>query len=135
MSEQQRLHQVYAERAERRGGNAAYSLGDPAHLFTIQSRQRAIVRRLGREGLWPLAGRDILEVGCGSGGVLLELLSYGAAVSYTHLGRAHAPRLLLIHPILHLSYGLGFLVGLARFRRQFGAPGSGARPAPVTRTE
>ena len=84
MSEQQRLHQVYAERAERRGGNAAYSLGDPAHLFTIQGRQRAIVRRLGREGLWPLAGRDILEVGCGSGGVLLELLSYGADAARLH---------------------------------------------------
>ena len=84
MSEQQRIHQTYAQRAEKRGGSATYSLGDPAHLFTIQSRQRAIVRRLGREGLWPLAGRDILEVGCGSGGVLLELLSYGADAERLH---------------------------------------------------
>ena len=84
MSDQQRIHQIYAQRAEKRGGSAAYSLGDPAHLFTIQSRQRAIVRRLGREGLWPLAGRDILEVGCGSGGVLLELLSYGADAERLH---------------------------------------------------
>ena len=97
MSEQQRLHQVYAERAERRGGNAAYSLGDPAHLFTIQGRQRAIVRRLGREGLWPLAGRDILEVGCGSGGVLLELLSYGADAERLHGTDLLAERVAVAH--------------------------------------
>ncbi len=30
-------------------------------------------------------------------------------------GTHHAPRLMIIHPILHLSYGLGFLVGLGRF--------------------
>ena len=66
------------------GGSPAYSLGDPAHLFAIQGRQRAILRRLQREGLWPLAGRDILEVGCGSGRVLLELLSCGADAERLH---------------------------------------------------
>lgn len=30
-------------------------------------------------------------------------------------GGQHIPRLLIIHPILHLSYGLGFLVGLVSF--------------------
>ena len=30
-------------------------------------------------------------------------------------GMRHVPRLMIIHPILHLSYGLGFLIGLARF--------------------
>lgn len=30
-------------------------------------------------------------------------------------GMRHVPRLLVIHPILHLSYGLGFLIGMARF--------------------
>lgn len=73
-----RLHQVYAGRAARLAGSDAYSLGNPAHLFAIQSRQRALLRLLRREGLWPLSGRDILEVGCGSGGVLLEWLSFGA---------------------------------------------------------
>jgi succinoglycan biosynthesis protein ExoA len=41
------------------------------------------------------------------------------------LGRAHGghhvPRLLVIHPILHLSYGLGFLAGLLRFAGRFSA--------------
>lgn len=84
MSERQRLHQVYAARAERLAGRDVDSLGNPAHLFAIQSRQRAIVRRLRREELWPLTGRDVLEVGCGSGGVLLELASYGAEAGRLH---------------------------------------------------
>ncbi len=67
----------------------------------------------------------------------LVLLLYTAAnvVASFAPGRVHAPRLLIIHPILHLSYGLGFLVGLVRFRKQFGASDSGARPAPATRYE
>jgi succinoglycan biosynthesis protein ExoA len=46
----------------------------------------------------------------------------GASLS---LGRAHdghhVPRLLVIHPVLHLSYGLGFLAGLLRFAGRFSA--------------
>lgn len=48
--------------------------------------------------------------------VLYITVNLGASLS---LGRAHGsryvPRLLLIHPILHLSYGLGFLAGLWHF--------------------
>ncbi len=47
-------------------------------------------------------------------------------------GRQYIPRLLIIHPILHLGYGLGFLVGLIRFSglcppeaRPNGAPNGG----------
>ena len=47
------------------------------------------------------------------------------------VSRAHAPRLLLIHPILHLSYGLGFLAGLIRFRHRFAVPAG--RPASQSR--
>lgn len=73
-----RVREVYAERAERLAGAGTYSLTNDAYLFAIQSRQRALLRMLRREGMWPLAGKDILEVGCGNGGVLLELLGYGA---------------------------------------------------------
>ena len=73
-----RVREVYAGRAERLAGSETYSLASDAYLFAIQSRQRALLRLLRREGIWPLAGKDILEVGCGNGGVLLELLSYGA---------------------------------------------------------
>ncbi len=43
MSERQRLHDVYAGY---RGWDDAYSLGNPAHLFALQGRQRAILARL-----------------------------------------------------------------------------------------
>lgn len=37
-------------------------------------------------------------------------------------GTAYVPRLLLIHPIMHVSYGLGFLAGLWRFFGPRGEP-------------
>lgn len=60
------------------------SPGNPAYLFTLQGRERAVLRRLKTERMWPLGERDILEVGCGSGSVLLELLGYGAAPARLH---------------------------------------------------
>lgn len=41
-------------------------------------------------------------------------LAASLSLGRTH-GLRHVPRLLLIHPILHLSYGLGFLAGLRHF--------------------
>ncbi len=79
-----RVREVYAERARRLEGADVYSLVNPAYLFDIQQRQRAVLRRLRLSGLWPLAGKDILEVGCGNGGVLLELLGYGADPERLH---------------------------------------------------
>ena len=56
-------------------------------------------------------------------GLVLALYAVANAAASLSVGRAHGldhtPRLLVIHPILHLSYGLGFLAGLLRF---------GARP-------
>lgn len=55
-----------------------YSLFDAAALAMHQERQRALVRLLARQG-WPdLRGARILEVGCGNGGNLLDLLRLGA---------------------------------------------------------
>lgn len=39
-------------------------------------------------------------------------------------GRHHTSRLFIIHPILHFSYGLGFLAGLIHFRARFSSPES-----------
>lgn len=55
-------------------------------------------------------------------GAVLALYLAANVVASLSLGREHAPRLLVIHPILHLSYGLGFLVGLAHFAGRFAAP-------------
>ena len=55
-------------------------------------------------------------------GAVVALYLVANVVASLSLGREHAPRLLVIHPILHLSYGLGFLVGLAHFAGRFAAP-------------
>jgi ubiquinone/menaquinone biosynthesis C-methylase UbiE len=78
-----RMRAAYG-RVERMAEAGAYSLANPAHLFAIQGRQRALLAGLRREGLWPLADKDVLEVGCGTGGVLLELLGYGADPARLH---------------------------------------------------
>jgi SAM-dependent methyltransferase len=51
----------------------------PENLLTNQYRQVAIVRALIRGNLLPLGGRRIIEVGCGNGKNLLELLQLGAS--------------------------------------------------------
>ena len=52
-------------------------------------------------------------------GIVVALYLIANLMASMSVGRAHgmeyAPRLAIIHPILHLSYGLGFLAGLWRF--------------------
>ncbi|AKJ31179.1 class I SAM-dependent methyltransferase [Caldimonas brevitalea] len=56
-----------------------YSLLNPSALLAAQERQRAIAALFARLGWWDLASRRMLEVGCGTGGNLLELLRLGCA--------------------------------------------------------
>jgi ubiquinone/menaquinone biosynthesis C-methylase UbiE len=74
-----RLKAEYAHRAGDVEKTDRYSLFNPAQLFSIQQRQRVVLKCLQQYGLYPLSDQRILEVGCGSGGVLLEMLSAGAA--------------------------------------------------------
>ena len=76
-----RLRAEYAERAAHVDQTDRYSLFNPAQLFAVQQRQRAVLQSLRRNGFYPLQGRRLLEMGCGSGGVLLETLGFGAAAS------------------------------------------------------
>lgn len=55
-----------------------YSLFDAAALQAQQERLRAMVALWRGHGWDTLAGRDLLEVGCGAGGNLLDLLRVGA---------------------------------------------------------
>ena len=50
----------------------------PPYLFAIQNRQRDLLRLLQKKQLIPLAGKRILEIGCGKGSILLENVSLGA---------------------------------------------------------
>lgn len=77
-NETARVREVYSERARRLNGVDVYSPASPPYLFEVQRRQRVMLGRMRQQGLWPLDGQDILEVGCGNGGVMLELLGYGA---------------------------------------------------------
>lgn len=74
-----RLRSEYARRARQQAGNSRYSLFSPDYLFTVQQRQRDLLRVLRKMGVYTLNDKRILEVGCGSGGVLLEFLLYGSS--------------------------------------------------------
>lgn len=77
MDEIERIRSEYASRRERFQGSDLYSLFNPAQLYTIQQRQRAVLKCLRVNGLYPPTDKYILELGCGAGGVLLEMLSSG----------------------------------------------------------
>jgi ubiquinone/menaquinone biosynthesis C-methylase UbiE len=55
-----------------------------ATAFLLDRRRRDVQRLLSRHGFGDLAGRSILELGCGSGGVLLEYVALGAAPRRLH---------------------------------------------------
>ena len=78
MSELDRIRAEYARRALDPRLQDRYSLFRPDVLFTLHGRERAIVRLLQQAGFEPLEHFEILELGCGAGGVLLELLRWGA---------------------------------------------------------
>jgi SAM-dependent methyltransferase len=78
-----RVRAAYARRAER-GLDARYDYWTPANLYIYHSRERALLRALWQANMLPLAGRRVLDVGCGDGGVLRELLRYGATPDCLH---------------------------------------------------
>ena len=68
-----------AERYARRGSADRYSALRPDVWQTLQERQRALLRLLAANGITDLSALRLLEVGCGTGGNLLELLRLGFA--------------------------------------------------------
>ena len=68
-----------AERYARRSTPGRYSMLKPDVWHSVQERQRAMLRLLVQQGLTDLAHLRVLEVGCGAGGNLLELLRLGFA--------------------------------------------------------
>ena len=78
MDEVERIRAVYERRA-RSIPDDRYSLLNPAHLFLVQQRERALLGLLKRHGFSPLCEKRILDVGCGHGGTLRDFLRYGAS--------------------------------------------------------
>jgi SAM-dependent methyltransferase len=79
--ETQRVAERYARRAAVVGDR--YSVLRPNVWQSVHERQRAMLRLFASLGL-DLSSLQILEVGCGSGGNLLELLQWGCHAE--HLG-------------------------------------------------
>ena len=77
MREADRVRAAYARWREL-GLDARYSYWEPANLYLYQQRERAALAMLGRYDLLPLGERRVLDVGCGDGSVLRDLLRYGA---------------------------------------------------------
>ncbi len=78
MAELDRIRAEYARRAQDPRLQGRYSPFQPGALFTMQTRERAILRLLRQAGFAPLDRFDILEVGCGEGAVMLDLLRWEA---------------------------------------------------------
>ena len=73
-----RARQVFEAKAEDPARAALYAPLRPAVLFTVQERDWKLAGMLRRAGLNSLAGLDILDVGCGSGGELRRMTVLGA---------------------------------------------------------
>jgi SAM-dependent methyltransferase len=71
-----------AERYARRGDAGRYSVLRPDVWQTLQERQRAMLGLFAQAGLHDLSSLTLLEVGCGAGGNLLELLRLGFAPAH-----------------------------------------------------
>src|ERR1051326_3265947 len=75
-SEVELIRQRYARRAAP-GVASRYDFAHPAVYLAVQERERALLRWVSSCGIAPLASRRLLEVGCGGGRNLLDLLRLG----------------------------------------------------------
>jgi ubiquinone/menaquinone biosynthesis C-methylase UbiE len=75
--EAERIRAAYVRREER-GLEGRYSYWEPANLYLYQGRERALVSLLADAGLLPMTNLRVLDVGCGEGAVLRDLLRLGA---------------------------------------------------------
>jgi len=72
-----RIKQAYARR-DFSGKDKLYTFFNPSALFISQGRERAIINVLKQSGIVDLSNKRILDLGCGSGGVLRDFIKYGA---------------------------------------------------------
>lgn len=65
------------DRRDRTSWAALYDPLSPSVYLAAQERERALIRLIERAGLAPVRDRRVLEVGCGAGENLLELIRLG----------------------------------------------------------
>jgi ubiquinone/menaquinone biosynthesis C-methylase UbiE len=76
--ESARIEREYARNDSSGISDRLYRYENPAFLFHMQERERAILSALRRLGI-VLSGSHLLEVGCGNGHILQRFLEFGAA--------------------------------------------------------
>ncbi len=76
-AERRRIRAAYERRALR-GDSGRYSLFTPYAVYSLQERERTLLRLLREADITTLGKLRILDVGCGEGGPLRRLLDYGA---------------------------------------------------------
>ncbi len=79
-----RIRAEYARRANDAELSARYSRLNPASLFALHGRERVQSALFRAEGITSFDKLRILDVGCGSGGDIVHLLSYGASARNIH---------------------------------------------------
>jgi SAM-dependent methyltransferase len=81
--EEARIRSVYAHR-DQSGKGTLYAWSNPDVLLNIYRFHAVAAARLHRAGLDDLSDLRILDVGCGSGGWLRQLLAWGASAQNLH---------------------------------------------------
>ena len=77
MSEADRMQEVYRSRSKRIKETGSPYKWDKAHLFLKHQRQRALMNLFCQMKTDWLDRAKLLEIGCGRGGVLQEMVSFG----------------------------------------------------------
>ena len=78
-----RIEKEYARREKEIAPNY-YSLEQPGNFYIYVQRLKEVLEMLKREKMWPLAGKKILEIGCGAGQWLADFEMLGAEPGNLH---------------------------------------------------
>jgi ubiquinone/menaquinone biosynthesis C-methylase UbiE len=81
MNEEERIRLAYDKR---HADAVTYSYFNRGYQFMAQQLERELIRFFGRHEMNPLAEKKIIEVGCGTGWALRELIKYGAKPEGLH---------------------------------------------------
>jgi len=77
-AEEERIKKVYEDRKRKGKLKELYSFFNPSYLFDTHQREKKLLSLLKKHGFDSFEKRKVLDVGCGTGGVLRRFLDYGA---------------------------------------------------------
>jgi ubiquinone/menaquinone biosynthesis C-methylase UbiE len=80
MDELARIKEIYSKRKQLGKGRLYTHLNSSA-LFITQQREKELLSALSQFGIDDLSTYKIIDIGCGTGGVLLDFIRYGACPS------------------------------------------------------